>query len=763
MQEQNIHPFRTLFARILLPAILFCTGGGLQTARAQQWDNYRSNLRDRNVKIDKTNLPIVFIRTGGKEIQRNNYIQARMKVIDNGPGQENHGDTLAYPNQKTDYEGYIALKYRGNTSFDMSDKKPYQFRTLKTGTLPDNGGEKQKVDILGMGKDNKWAFIAPWSDKTMFRDILAFELGRPWMDYVPEGRFCELILDGTYYGVYVLCERISKGKTRLNLHDPGADGGDLTGDYHVEIDRNDEANYTSSYHPWSNANGTQRNDRWIKYQYKEPDNDDFASLPSGTKAAINEEIRKMEAAFYNSNYKDPAKGYRRYIDPVSFMDYMLSTELSMNVDGYRLSTNLYKYSETRAKQEGLDSRWKMSLWDYNIAYANANYNNGTSTDLWGYMFNERNYDEEMVPFYWYRLMSDPDFVDNLKARWMEYREGNHSDRRLFATIDSLATLLTSDGAQERNQRAWQIIGQNVWPNAYVGNTYADEINYLKDWLRRRLTFMDKQLLPPLPPRKLAAVAVKPECFNQDVIAERAPALQTTTTIIDGAGRTFYADTYRKMGGFPADRRITSGNFNLLRKGETMTYELAPYDGNNVLYLHRSEGLTTATAELEQPVSTSEFFFLCTAGNGTGTVDVRVNYTDGTTEETKGISIHDWSVRNPGANETSQAFGNVSRADDTMSDDAHDRLFDYSVLTDGDKEIASVTFTSQTNDPMISIFAFGCVTGTSSAIEVVDQEQRGELSPIVGIYTLDGRQLDRPGRGINIIRYADGTSKKIIFK
>ena len=114
-------------------------------ATAQQWDNYKSSLRNRYVKISKTNLPIVFIDVGGNIIQRNTRILARMKVIDNGAGRYNYGDTAAYPNQTVDYEGYVALKYRGNSSFNNSDKKPYSFKTLKTNVRPDNGGKKKNV------------------------------------------------------------------------------------------------------------------------------------------------------------------------------------------------------------------------------------------------------------------------------------------------------------------------------------------------------------------------------------------------------------------------------------------------------------------------------------------------------------------------------------------------------------------------------------------------------------------------------------------
>ena len=237
----------------IIIAILLLMAG--QMVYSQQADNYRGRLRNRFVKVDNTNLPIVFIDVEGQMILRDTYILAKMKIIDNGEGQLNHGDTIAYPDQHIDYQGWIALKYRGNSSFDSSDKKPYAFRTLKEAVLPDDGGDKKKVEILGMGKDNKWAFIAPWCDEVMFRDILSFDLARPWFDYVPHGRLCELFLDGTYYGVYALCERVSQGKQRLNLEDPGTRDGDLTGDYLVEIDRDDEPNYVSKHHPWADMEG----------------------------------------------------------------------------------------------------------------------------------------------------------------------------------------------------------------------------------------------------------------------------------------------------------------------------------------------------------------------------------------------------------------------------------------------------------------------------------------------------------------------------
>ena len=198
----------------------------VQTAIANNWwENYPPD--NKRVSLTSTNLPIVWIEVDGQYIDRDERITARMKVIHNGDGLLNYADTVIHPGQHIDYEGYIALRYRGNSSFSNSDKKPYSFRPLDKPL--EDGGEKQKVKILGMGKDNNWALLAPYADKSMIRDMLAFEISRPWMEYVPQGRYCEMYLDGVYYGVYILTEVVSKGKHRLNLSDPGETDDELTG------------------------------------------------------------------------------------------------------------------------------------------------------------------------------------------------------------------------------------------------------------------------------------------------------------------------------------------------------------------------------------------------------------------------------------------------------------------------------------------------------------------------------------------------------
>ena len=170
---------------LILCALLL---GGV--AVAQRADNYPPD--NKSVKIATTNLPIVWIDVDGAMIQRDNRITARMKIIHNGDNRRNFGDTVTHRGQHIDYEGYVGIRYRGNSSFAMSDKKPYSFHTM-TGPLEQEGVKKQKVDILGMGKDNKWVLLAPYADRSMIRDLLIFNLARPWMEYTPEGRLVTMV------------------------------------------------------------------------------------------------------------------------------------------------------------------------------------------------------------------------------------------------------------------------------------------------------------------------------------------------------------------------------------------------------------------------------------------------------------------------------------------------------------------------------------------------------------------------------------------
>ena len=465
---------RSVFLAFLLSFTAF-------VASAQRPDNYPP--QNKNITIDHTNLPIVWLDVNGVMILKDERITARMKIIHNGDGQLNYADTVAHPGQNINYEGYVALRYRGNSSF-LHSRKPYSFRPLDKPL--EEGGVKQKVKLLGMGKDNNWALLAPYSDQTMVRDLLARQLARPWMEFTPDGRYCELFLDGIYYGIYILAEVVSKGKHRLNLDDPGEEGDELTGGYILEVDRNEGTVYTSWYNPVSN-DGTPYTNRHIHIQYESPDYED---MTYNQVQYINNRIWLMDRAFASANYQNPQTGYNQYIDVMNFIDYQLAEELAHNVDAYRLSGKFFK------RRDSQDPRFKMVLWDMDITYGIPYYHSAWRTDLWSYQLNDTLMaatDTELVPFWWYKLNNDPAYTAQLKERWAQYRESNVRLDRVFAVIDSLSGVLTVEGAMDRNTQAWPRWGVYVWPNHYIPQSYEDALSFLKQWLTDRIAWMDEQL------------------------------------------------------------------------------------------------------------------------------------------------------------------------------------------------------------------------------------------------------------------------------
>ena len=119
-----------------------------------------------------------------------------MGVIDNGFGNMN---TINDP--FTNYDDSIAIEYRGSTS-QQYPKKGYGFETQ------DDFGNNLPVALLGLPVENDWILYGPYPDKTLIRNVLTFELARKMGHYAAQTKYCELIIDNEYRGIYILMERM---------------------------------------------------------------------------------------------------------------------------------------------------------------------------------------------------------------------------------------------------------------------------------------------------------------------------------------------------------------------------------------------------------------------------------------------------------------------------------------------------------------------------------------------------------------------------
>ena len=153
------------------------------------------------------------------------------------------------------------------------------------------------------------------------------------------------------------------------------------------------------------------------------------------------------------------------------------------MDGYRLSTFMYKDKNDKLKLG--------PIWDFNLAFGNADYCSGGETNVWAYKFNERcPEDFWQVPFWWSRLLQDPELVSQLKDRWNTLRSGVLSNGSIDSKVDDYVATLNKAGSIESNFDTWNVLGVYVWPNKFIGSSHEDEIGYLKNWTNDRLSWLD---------------------------------------------------------------------------------------------------------------------------------------------------------------------------------------------------------------------------------------------------------------------------------
>ena len=416
--------------------------------------------------VDSSYLPLVFIETDNQSIPDEPKITARMKIIDNGIGQVNRIDADSFA-----YDGFIGIERRGQTSQLFFPKIGYGIETR------DSAGNDLDVSIMGMPEEEDWVIHSPYSDKSLIRNALAYQLAAEIMAYAPRTRMAELFLNGDYRGVILWTEKIKRDKNRVDISRLTPDENDdinITGGYILRFDKNDpeEVAWISPYNP--SLFGDQRT-RFI-YHYPKQEDISFEQL-----TYIRNYITQFEHALMSTNYTDPIDGYEPYIDVASFVQTIIINELSRNVDGYRLSTYMYK-----------DKGGKLAMgptWDHNLSFGNADYCNGSSITGWAIDFNQVCPGDFWINhFWWERLMSDNRFRQKVKDQWQALRKDIFSDENLIKKINNLVASLR--GASTRNFVRWPVIGQYIWPNNFVGTSYLAEINYLKDWITDRANWLD---------------------------------------------------------------------------------------------------------------------------------------------------------------------------------------------------------------------------------------------------------------------------------
>lgn len=392
----------------------------------------KGNIRTYKVMIKVfTGLPIINITTSAPVTSKDNYVTGTVAI-----------------NGNTEYENLplstMKMKGRGNSSWTLFPKKPYRIKL------------DAKAAVLGMPAAKDWVLLANYNDKTLMRNRIALEFARRvGSDFAPESRFVEVFLNGEFLGNYLLTAQVEVNAKRVNITELTTGATDITGGYLLEMDyRLDAANWF-------------RTTKNLPITLKSPDPITVPQL-----AYIKKYFQDTEDAIFSANFKDPATGYAQYLNSDSFVNWLLVNETTKNQDAREFSS-IFFFKDKGSKM-GLGPVWDFDLSSGNIDSTIAK-----------------------VPENWYvrdgtwfaRLEGDPTFNNKFRNRWAATR--SNEIEQIFTDITQTAAYLQL--SQKKNFERWPILDKYIWRNAVVTGSYDKEVDYMRNFLKARVAWIDANI------------------------------------------------------------------------------------------------------------------------------------------------------------------------------------------------------------------------------------------------------------------------------
>lgn len=418
-------------------------------AELRIWGEESSDIGDQFYQV--TDLPTVVINTnnGIDPTDKVNEIPCLVTIIsDEGQSFSQHPGTT---------------RLRGNASMNFP-KKPYRIKYE----------EKWRV-LDSPARAKKWTLINNYGDKTLMRNILAFEISkRLGIGFTPFCRPVDVIFNGDYKGCYQLCDQLDIRKNRIDIHEMTPDdieGEALTGGYLLEVDgyATKEPKYFIS-------------SRKTPVNIRYPDPDDITSEQY---TYIRTYYEEFEESFYKIGvWQDSLKGYRKYLNLPSFHRHFLVGELSGNTDTY--------WSTYMSKDRNQSQFFVEPVWDFDIAFDN-DYRTYPICNRGDYIYRSGgSHAGEFNKFVDRILIYDKKALNDLQSMWAyARRKQDITVESLHAFIDSIANLL--DESQTLNFTRWPILSTKEHMNHSALGSYANEVQALKNYISDRIAWMDNKL------------------------------------------------------------------------------------------------------------------------------------------------------------------------------------------------------------------------------------------------------------------------------
>ena len=397
-----------------------------------------SDIQNEEGLYQPTNIPLIVVNTEGKI-----NLKSKSKDAD--------CNFIIIENGKITVKQTGTIRIRGNSSKDL-EKKSFQINLDK------------KTKILDMpAKAKKWGLLANHMDKSLIRNLVAFKISSLLgQKYSPACRSVDLILDGSFEGNYIICDKIEKGKNRVELDDMDETYNEypnITGGYLMEIDGfadQEEYHFTSK--------------KGVKVTIKYPE------ATKTQNSYIKNWFDDIEENIYNNQNVDN-------IDLETFSQFFILNEFCADIDSVWSSYYI-------TKQRNDDKMHFGPAWDFDLSLDNDGRLYPTnSKDKWIFNFG---LSSGTFRQFISKLMSCEKTLNAVKQKWREVTVDSFTKENVLSFIDENIKYI--DESQKLNFKRWDVLNKIIQYEAVARGSYEEEIKHLKEFIEERFMVFGNMLL-----------------------------------------------------------------------------------------------------------------------------------------------------------------------------------------------------------------------------------------------------------------------------
>lgn len=386
-----------------------------------------------------------------------------------------------------------AFKYRGASSSNYP-KRSYAIK------LRDAYGNSIDRKILGYRSDNNWILDAMYIDRACMRNRVSTDL---WNDYSVKpyyadrenkvrtgtrGEFVEVFLNGSYWGLYCMTEKMDRKQLKLKKYVPASESTTYKTEPHGFLYKSKDWSYevlmghkpderTFPYTEVSKVNNKLGQESWCGFEQKYPDaKDEYVDW-----TPLRDAVNFVATTDVQSTFD---REIGNYFDLPILRDYYLLIELALATDNH--GKNMFFYAYDQAGAEG--NKISVCPWDMDGTFgqnweADTTYTQNTQQDFEEMLWNHEHgqltlfLNLKMGSLGWRKMLAD---------RYCELRPTFFDPDKLAQRFLDYASLFADGYADIREQKKWGSSQGRIHKKLQWGAQYAAR------WVKNRIKYMDKR-------------------------------------------------------------------------------------------------------------------------------------------------------------------------------------------------------------------------------------------------------------------------------